>query len=114
MTGADSRPYEPGEWKQAHARLSQQALDHELVRDVIEEFAENMGFEAERLCPSDLSGVHRHLADAVGRQALVRVDPDLLRHTDDEANRALMERAARLVYGGVPTFVVGADPEATS
>jgi hypothetical protein len=94
--------------KQQFANEAEKALDHEAVQHAIQEFADNMGFVLEGLPAYGLNKV-AHYAAMVARAQALGIDPDELRYTPEEANGALMEKAAQMVYAGVPTKVVCGD-----
>lgn len=101
----------PDGWKNTHANESYEAVKHPLVQRVIAEFAENMNFPLEGLPRYGLEKIAMYAAQ-VARAQCLGFDPDLLRLTPDEYNALAMERAAELVYGGVPTFVIPDTPHA--
>ena len=94
--------------KQAFANEAEKALDHPLVRDVIEEFADNMGFALEGLPFYGIMKVAMYTATVARAQAL-GIDPDELRHTPEEADAAMLRKMHAAVDAGVPTMVVVTD-----
>lgn len=100
------------DWREIHMGASGRALQHPLVRDVMDEYADNMGFDQKGLPWYGLSKVARYVA-AVARAEALGFDPDLLRLSRDEANSAQMTLAAELVLRGVPTFIMPTDPPAS-
>jgi hypothetical protein len=93
------------DWKQRHANDADKALRHPLVEGVIDEQLMNLGREGDSLARYGLSKI-AHYAAQVARAQALGFDPELLTLTPDEANRALMERAAAMVFAGVPTTII--------
>lgn len=98
----------PGAWKDVHANAANKALEHELVRYVMDEFADNMGFELTGLPRYGLMKVASYAAQVARAQAL-GFDPNLLRLSDDEAEAAGLELARQAVAKGIPTWVIRGD-----
>jgi len=96
------------EAKERFADEASKALDHETVQNVMKEYADNMNFVLEGLPAYGLQKV-AHYAALVARAQALGIDPDELRYSRDEANSALLETAARMVYKGVPTHIVEAE-----
>lgn len=94
-----------GDWKQAHANLAEQAIDHPLVVGVMEEFAANMRFELKGLPAYGLAKVALYAAQ-VARAQCLGFDPELLRLTPDEGNAAMMRLAAEAVLTGFPVHAI--------
>jgi hypothetical protein len=92
-----------GDWKTAHADAATQALEHELVRSVMEEFADNMGFKLEGLPRYGLMKVAHYAAQVACAQAL-GFDPDLLRLSDEEAEAVMLTMARAAVAAGKPVL----------
>lgn len=99
------KPEMTSEDKQAFVNDAEQAVVHPLVLQVMEEFADNMGFELKGLPKYGLMKVASYTA-TIARAYALGIDPDVLRHTPEEANSALLRKAARMVYEGVPTIVI--------
>jgi hypothetical protein len=94
------------DWKNVHANAAGKALDHDLVKDVIAEYAENMGFDPENGLPAyGVRKVAMYAAQVARAQAL-GFDPNLLRMTDEETNSDLLALAAEAVLRGLPTWVL--------
>jgi hypothetical protein len=81
------------------------ALDHELVRGVMAEFADNMGFKLEGLPGYGMLKVAVYVAQVARAQAL-GFDPDLLRVSDEEAEAEQLALARAAVAAGKPTWVI--------
>ncbi len=96
--------------KQAFADEAEKALDHALVRSVIREFADNMGFELEGLPKYGIMKVAMYVATVARAQAL-GIDPDELRQTPQEATAATIDRMLTMMQAGVPIVVVDAVDE---
>jgi hypothetical protein len=71
------------DWKNAHANDANAFAEHELIEDVLTEFASNMGFERKGLPEYGLQKIVRYTAQVVLARAR-GIDPDRLRMTDDE------------------------------
>lgn len=93
----------PDDWKTVHADAAYQALEHDLVRGVMEEFADNMGFRLDGLPRYGLMKV-AHYAAQVARAQALGFDPDLLRLTDGEADVEMLAKARAAVAAGKPVF----------
>ena len=94
--------------KQAFANEAERALAHPLVRDVIEEFADNMGFDLEGLPKYGMMKVAMYAATVARAQAL-GIDPNDLRHTPEEGDAAMARKMRAAVDAGVPTVAVVVD-----
>jgi hypothetical protein len=94
-------------WKDHHANESGKALDHDLVREVMDEYAKNMGFELEGLPRYGLMKVAMYAAQAARAQAL-GFDPDLLRMSDGEADEQMLQLAEAAALAGKPVWFFGA------
>ncbi len=102
-------PDQPRDWKNEHANAASHAWNHPMVTEVIKEYAANMGFDPDKGLPAYGALKIAMYAAQVARAQALGFDPELLRLTEDEANRAQMERAAAMVFAGVPTIVVELD-----
>ena len=69
----------PSAWKLDHANEAERVLEHELVKDVMEEFAGNMKFSLSGLPAYGLAKVVCYAAQVARAQAL-GIDPDELRN----------------------------------
>lgn len=93
------------DWKQKHADEASRVLEHDIVKRVMAELAGNLGVELDGLPAYGIAKVATTAAQVARAQAL-GFDPDLLRLTPDEANSAMLERAAEAVLQGVPTYLI--------
>lgn len=93
------------DWKQDHADAAETALEHGLVQRVIEEFADNMGFNLEGLPKYGMFKVASTVAQVARAQAL-GFDPDLLRLSDEEADVRMLKVARMAVAAGKPALRV--------
>jgi hypothetical protein len=93
------------DWKRHHANDSTEAVQHEIVQRVMEEYADNMGFTLDGLPAYGLRKVALYAAQVARAQAL-GFDPNLLRLSEDEAASGQWALAASLVLAGVPTFTI--------
>lgn len=100
-----------GDWKNELANEASKALEHELVREVMQEFADNMGFKLEGLPRYGLMKVASYTAQVARAQA-VGIDPDELRYSDAEANAATQKQARLFVAAGKP--VISVEPDGTT
>ena len=91
------------DWKIDHANASEKALEHDLVKGVVEEFADNMGFKLEGLPKYGLMKVCGYVAQVARAQAL-GFDPDLLRMSDEEADAQMLKKARMAVAAGKPVL----------
>ncbi len=96
------------DWKAVHANAANEALEHELVRQVMEEYAGNMGFKLDGLPRYGLMKVASYAAQVARAQAF-GFDPDLLRPSDDLADRRGLALARKAVAMGKPVWVVRGD-----
>lgn len=97
-----------GDWRQHHANEAEKACEHELVQNVLTEFARNMGFERDGLPEYGLTKIVATVAQVARAQAL-GFDPDLLRLSADEADAELLALARKAVECGKPTWVIRDD-----
>lgn len=98
------------DWKQHHANEADNAVFHPLVQQALEEFADNMGFALEGLPKIGLLKIAAYSAMVARAQAL-GFDPELLRLTPEEADSAILLRAAEATLRGVPVYMLdGAGP----
>lgn len=100
----EERTWPPGEVAPNDVTLTELALHVLLWGSVLIE----SDTASEQLKGYGLHKVAMYAAQVARAQAL-GFDPDLLRATPEEANSALLERAAHLVFEGVPTFVIDPD-----
>lgn len=91
------------DWRQDHANEAEKALDHELVTNVIEEFADNMGFKLEGLPKYGIYKVAMYVASVTRAQTL-GFDPDLLRMSDEECEAEMLRKARSAVAAGKPVL----------
>jgi len=91
------------DWKQQHADAADAVFDAAMVRDVMEEFAANMGFQLDGLPGYGLHKVVSYAAQVARAQAL-GFDPELLRLSDDEADAATLAVARAMVAAGKPVL----------
>lgn len=91
--------------KQAFANEAEKALDHALVKDVIEEQLGNLGRTDDGLARYGLTKIAMYTASVARAQAL-GIDPDDLRHTPEEANASLLRTARAFVAAGKPALRV--------
>lgn len=97
------------DWKNHHANESGKAWTHPMVERVMQEYADNMGFDAKVGLPAyGMMKVAMYAAQVARAQAL-GFDPELLRLSSDEANSAQLDLAAEAVMRGVPVFMVEID-----
>lgn len=97
-----------GDWKRDHANASEAAIRHPMVLEVMQEFADNMGFKFEGLPRYGLMKIASYVAQIARAQAL-GFDPDLLRLSDEEANAQLLATARQAVAAGKPVLRVEGD-----
>lgn len=93
------------EEKRAFANEAERVLDHPLVREVMQEFALNMGFTLDGFPRYGLSKVAKYAATVARAQAL-GIDPDALRCTPSEANAEILRKAEIVAAAGKPVIVV--------
>lgn len=96
------------DWKKKHADDAEAVFDNESVQMVMDEFADNMGFKLEGLPKYGMHKVVSYVAQVARAQAL-GFDPELLRHTAEEADVAGLALARTAVAKGVPTWVIRGD-----
>lgn len=99
------------DWKQHHANEAERVLEDEIVKRVMEEFADNMRFKLEGLPRYGLAKVAGYAAQVARAQAL-GFDPELLRLSDEEADAQLLAKAKLAAMKGVPVYVIEAGGEA--
>lgn len=100
-----------GDWKDHHANEAGKAWTHPMVERVMQEYADNMGFDAKVGLPAyGMMKVAMYAAQVARAQAL-GFDPELLRLSAAEANSTQLELAAEAALRGVPVFMVELDHE---
>lgn len=99
------------DWKRQHANDASASISHPLVEDVIAELLTNLGLPHGGLPAYGVRKVALYAAQVARAQAL-GFDPELLRLTEDEGNKAQMALAAELVWRGVPVHLI--EPGAAS
>lgn len=94
------------DWREKFVKDADRALTHQLVDDVMREFADNMGFDPDKGLPS--YGLHKvaHYVAIVTRAQALGIDPDLLRLTPTEANSEMLRLAAEAALSGIPVTVI--------
>jgi hypothetical protein len=93
------------DWKQHHANEAEKALDNEMVRNAMQEFARNMGFQLDGLPAYGLAKV-AHYAASVARAQALGFDPDLLRLSAGEATERQLALAEEAALSGKPVWVI--------
>ena len=93
------------DWKQHHANEAEKVFDHPLMQQVMDEYADNMGFKLEGLPKYGLMKVASYAA-ILARAYALGFDPDLLRYTSEEANSELLRTAAEATLRGVPVYML--------
>lgn len=96
------------DWKEAHANHAREALDHELVQEVMDELAGNLGEVGNSLVEYGIEKVALYAAQVARAQAL-GFDPDLLRLSSEEADEESLRLARAAVEAGKPVFLI--DPK---
>ena len=98
------------EQKQAFANEAEQALQHPLVEECIDELLGNLGLRGQALPRYGIRKV-AHYAATVARAQALDIDPDALRTDAAEIaeRRAMLTDAA--IKAGKPVFVVAPDRE---
>lgn len=99
------------DWKQHHANEAERVFDVQMMQDVMEEFAENMGFKLDGLPKYGLMKVAGYAAQ-IARAQTLGIDPMLLKMTPTEAMSHQLWLAAEATFKGVPTYVIEAGPDA--
>lgn len=95
------------DWKKQHANDSERAMEHELVRGVMDEFTENVkncGYSP-NLFAYGLNKVCLYVAQVARAQAL-GFDPDTLRMNPEESADFMEKMAEAAVRAGKPVIVV--------
>lgn len=95
--------------KRAFANEAEKALAHPLVKGVMEEFADNMGFELKGLPRYGLAKV-AHYAASIARAQALGIDPEDLRSTPQETTEHQMRLAEKAIEAGVPTTIIVTPP----
>lgn len=93
------------DWKNAHANEADEFAKHELIDDVLTEFAGNMNFKREGLPEYGLQKIVRYVAQIVLARAR-GFDPDLLRSTPEEVTEHQLALLRAFEEAGKPVFVV--------
>jgi hypothetical protein len=101
------------DWKQDFANDAEAACFHPIVKEVIDEYVDNMrhnySVDLSKGLPSvGLSKVKMAVALVARAQAL-DIDPELLRLSNDEADASIIEMARRFHEAGKPVLVVAVD-----
>lgn len=103
------------DWKQDHASDAERFAQHEMIDEVLSEFALNMGFERKGLPEYGLQKIVMYTAQVVLARAR-RIEPEALRMTDAEYNASQIRRAHMFADAGTPVVitdghtVIGIDP----
>ncbi len=95
---------EESDWKRVHADEAEKALEHELVKDVIDEQMFNLGTNDDWVRYGFMKVAH--YAASVARAQALGIDPDLLRLSPEEANSEVLRLAAEAVVDGIPTHLI--------
>lgn len=98
------------DWKQRFANDAEKALDHDLVKGVIDEQIGNLNREGDSLARYGLTKIAMYAATVARAQAL-GIDPELLRLTSQEVTSNQLRLAAEATYRGVPTFMIEASED---
>jgi hypothetical protein len=104
------------EEKTAHANEAERFAKHQIIEDVLSEFALNMHFERKGLPEYGLKKIVYHTAQVVLARAR-GFEPDLLLLTDEEAHEKQMRMADAILAAGKPVvitdgnMVASIDPE---
>lgn len=96
------------DWKRHHANESEKVLEVEVVARVMQEFADNMGFDLNGLPGYGLCKIVSYAAQVARAQAL-GFDPALLLMDEGEANEQLLAVARAAVAAGKPTWTIRGD-----
>lgn len=94
-------------WKQHHANESERIFEVQMMQDVMEEFAENMGFKLAGLPKYGLMKVAGYAAQ-IARAQTLGIDPELLRMAPTETTSHQLWLAATAAFKGVPTYLIEA------
>jgi hypothetical protein len=97
-------------WKTHHANEANKALEQPLVKEVMQEFADNMRFELRGLPQYGLTKVALYAAQVARAQAL-GFDPELLRVSEEEADQHALRVAQIAAESGKPVWVIVSDEE---
>lgn len=100
------------DWKRQHADEAEKALRHPIVQRVMEEFADNMGFELDGLPRYGLMKVAGYAAQVARAQAL-GIDPESLRTTAEEHNEHMLDLAALFQEQCKPVVAIRPEDGAT-
>lgn len=100
-------------WKDKHANDAERALEHEMVKGVIDEFADNLRHNPDVAAGGFYSGLFcygfrkcmSYVAQVARAQAL-GFDPDTLRMTPGEVTEAQINLARMAVEAGKPVHVI--------
>lgn len=94
------------DWRNHHANEAGKAWTHPMVAEVMQEYADNMGFDSKVGLPAyGMMKVAMYAAQVARAQAL-GIDPELLKMTADEQNSELLRRAAEASFRGVPVYMI--------
>lgn len=100
-------------WRQKHANEAEKALKHELVEDVMKEFAENLqrnpdvareGWDSAQF-RYGMMKIGAYVAQVARAEAL-GFDPELLRPSSEEADEQMLRKAQMAVEAGKPVWVI--------
>jgi hypothetical protein len=97
-------------WKQDFANDAEEALFHALVKEIRDEFVDNIkrnyGIDLSQGLPSVGLNKTMMAVALVARAQALGVDPDLLRLSSEEASAEIIAMARRLHEAGKPVLVV--------
>ena len=93
-------------WKRDHANLAEQYAKHEMIEDVLSEFASNMGFERKGLPEYGLSKIVMYVSQIVLARAR-GIEPEMLRMDDDEFSEHQRRLLEIVLAADKPAFIIG-------
>lgn len=96
------------DWKRDHANAAEHALDHPVVRDVMDEYLGNMQARGSALARYGLVKCMSYVAQVARAEAL-GIDPDTLRTTPEEAAGHMSALADAARRAGKPVIVVASE-----
>lgn len=93
------------DWKQDHANTAEEFAQHEIIEDVLTEFAYNMGFKREGLPEYGLKKIVYTVAQIVLARAR-GIDIEALRMSDEEVLQYQARLAKAFLEADKPVFIV--------
>ncbi len=107
------------DWKKKHANDSERAIDHYIVKPILEEFEDNLRHNPDVAAKAFDSALFRYgfrkclsYVAQIARAEALGIDPETLRGRPEEITERQMELARMAVEMGKPVWVIEESPAA--